>query len=35
METAERQRALSSFCDARINSDDLEAAAKELGALIG
>ena len=35
METAERQRALSSFCDARINSDDLEAAAKELSALIG
>ena len=35
METAERQRALSSFCDARLCSDDLETAAKELSALIG
>ena len=35
LQTAERQRALSGFCDARICSDDLEAAAKELSSLIG
>ena len=35
METAERQREASGFCDARICSDDLEAAAKELSSLIG
>ena len=35
METAERQREASGFCDARVCSDDLEAAAKELSALIG
>lgn len=32
---AERQRALSGFCDARISSDDEAAAVQELCALIG
>ena len=35
MELAKEQRALSSFCDYRIASDDLEAAAQQLSALIG
>ncbi len=34
LETAERERAASAFCDARINSDDLAAAADALDALI-
>ena len=34
MELASRQRALSAFCDARIASDDLAAAADALNALI-
>lgn len=35
LEAAEKQRALSDFCDARLNSDDLAAAADALDALIG
>lgn len=35
LETAARERALSDFCDARLNSDDLAAAADALDALIG
>ena len=34
LETADKQRALSDFCDARIVSDDLDAAAAALSALI-
>ena len=34
MELAKAQRALSSFCDYRIASDDLDAAAQQLNALI-
>ena len=34
LETADKQRAISDFCDARIASDDLSAAADELSALI-
>lgn len=34
LQTAERQRALSGFCDARIRSDDLDAAAQALDRLI-
>ena len=34
LEAAEKQRALSDFCDARIASDDLNAAAAALSALI-
>ncbi len=34
LETADKQRALSDFCDARIESDDLNAAAAALSALI-
>jgi guanylate kinase len=34
LETADKKRALSSFCDARIVSDDLNAAADALNALI-
>lgn len=34
LETAGKQRALSDFCDARISSDDLDAAAAALNALI-
>ena len=34
LETADKQRALSDFCDARIESDDLDAAAAALSALI-
>ena len=34
LQEAERQRALSGFCDARLNSDDLDAAADALDALI-
>lgn len=34
LETAARERALSDFCDARINSDDLRSAADALDALI-
>ena len=30
LEQAEKERALSDFCDARVNSDDLDAAAGEL-----
>ena len=30
LEQAEKERALSAFCDARVNSDDLDAAAEEL-----
>ena len=35
MELAKEQRALSSFCDYRIASDDLDAAAQQLSELIG
>ena len=35
MQTAAQQRGASSFCEARISSDDLKAAAKELSDLIG
>lgn len=34
MEAAERQRVLASCCDERINSDDVDAAVRELCALI-
>ena len=34
LETADKQRAISDFCDARIASDDLSAAADKLSALI-
>ena len=34
LQEAERQRALSDFCDARLNSDDEAAALRELCALI-
>ena len=34
LDQAERERALSDFCDVRINSDDLEAAAQALEALL-
>ena len=34
METAEKERGLSGFCDLRVSSDDLDAAADELNALI-
>ena len=30
LEQAEKERALSAFCDLRLNSDDIEAAAREL-----
>lgn len=34
LETAQKQRSLSGFCDARICTDDLDAAARELSALM-
>ena len=34
LEAAEKERALSSFCDHRINSDDTDAAIRELNAII-
>ena len=34
LENAEKQRALSQFCDARINSDDLSSAIRELETLL-
>ena len=34
LETAERQRALSDFCDARVCSDDADAALRELEAIL-
>lgn len=34
LEDAEKQRARSGFCDCRINSDDTQAAVRELNALI-
>lgn len=34
LETAERQRALSSFCDCRVCSDDLDAAVREIERLL-
>lgn len=34
LEEAEKQRTLSSFCDVRINSDDMQAAIRELSACV-
>lgn len=34
LENAERQRAMSGFCDYRVNNDDVNAAAAEIGAIL-